>query len=242
LRRTEPPADRRPCSERRELVSRWIGLSEDPRRFLRRVLVGFVAVECALVVLHFLARYLARELEIGSSDGHVGGFDMADEANLTVWFSSFQLLIVSLLCLLADWSRQADDAGSARSWRWGTLVFLFMAIDETSGLHEIFGKAMVRLLPGVPLADRTWWLIPYALGLGAALILMARELAREPKLLLLAACAPACWVVAVGADHISSGTAAVAIEEGLEMLGATLLLAALGEFLIRQVRPTPNGA
>ena len=232
-------------TRRRTLVRDLLALSDPPRRTLGRLLVAFVAIEAVLIALHLVATGPLAPLAAQAKDGHIGGFDLDDEATLAVWFSSFQLLLIAVVCLFLSWfdRRRALRVPGAWAWKPAALVFFFMAVDETAGLHEVFGKVMLRLLPDAGLSASLWWSLPYAAALGFVFLMAGVRLLRRPGRLALLIAAGGLWVVSDVLEHMQrlSGRVDVALEEGFEMLGATLLLAALGLTLIELARaPSPQ--
>jgi hypothetical protein len=109
-----------------------------------------------------------------------------------------------------------------------------MSIDETAGMHELFGKFMAHTLPQVPINPSTWWALPYAALTGCILLFACYMFRKNLWRLIAVLCGAACWVTAVGFEHVAFFPTSlnVAVEEGFEMLGATVLLGAFAHFLI----------
>ena len=173
-----------------------------------------------------------------TADGHIGGFDLNDEATVAVWFSSFQLLLISLCCWLNSFVDRTSigAVGSRRFWRFGFYLFLIMSVDETGGLHEIFGKAMNIIFPALSISPSIWWTIPYALAIGFFLLFLLFKSIRQPTLLVILAAFTLSWFTANALEHIHvfDMSVNIAIEEGLEMFGATMLLLALSRVFIKE--------
>lgn len=212
---------------------------ERPPQFLTRTAVVFVSFELFLIAMHFVATSFFGDIANRTADGHIGGFDLNDEATVAVWFSSFQLLLVSIACLLNSWTDEtlAGRLPARRVWKFGFYLFFVMAVDETGGLHEIFGKALAILFPALPISPSLWWTIPYAAGVAVFLLFLIYRLIWQPTLLALLGLFVASWFVANALEHIQLFDMAVnfAIEEGLEMFGATIMLLVLCKFLVRQL-------
>ena len=227
---------RRRVEQKRRIVREIVKLSDDPRRALVRLVVLFVCVELVLIALHFLVTTQLADIAARTADGHIGGFDLGDEATLAVWFTSFQLLLLGAVCLFTSWFDDSGRAGLAhrRFWKFACFLFVFMAVDETAGLHEVFGKAMRAAMPKVAVSASMWWSVPYAAAVGLVLVFCCLRFLRRTKLLGVVAAGGVLWVLANGLEHVHSFRASVnvALEEGLEMLGATMLLAAFGSFLL----------
>ena len=221
---------------RRTLLESLLALFDDPRRMLGRLLVFLVVVQVLLIAMHFAVTTLFADLGAQARDGHISGFDLDDESTLAVWFSSSQLLVLSLVCMLLSWLDEAKiiRLKSAIVWRYSSMFLLFMSVDETAGLHEVFGQAMVRLLPQVPISESLWWSIPYALALAPVFGFAVFRFVRNPRLLAATICSGLLWVAANGLEHVFllPGTINIALEEGFEMLGATVLLGVFATHLL----------
>lgn len=220
---------------RQDLVRRLFALSDRPGRALAGLAALLLSVELVLLVLHLVAAVALADLAAGTKDGTIGGFDLNAEGTLAAWFSSFQLLLLSLACLFASWSDRGGCGLFARHrfWKLGFLLFLFMSIDETACFHEMFGGLMSRFLPRVPLSPSMWWTIPYGLAIGTWLLFCGCRCIKRPGLLGLGVLGAASWLVANALDHVHvfSLNVNVLIEEGLEMFGATAFLLAVLLFL-----------
>ncbi len=229
-----------PISKKQELVGSLLGLAGEPGRAVIKTAVVIVAIEVILVVLHFTVVELAASLDIRTEDGNIGAFDLGDEATMASWLSTIQLLVLGLLCLMISWfDRDGPRALPATwVWRYTAAVFVIMSIDEGSGLHEVFGKLMVVLLPEVPLTDRMWGMLPYGILLMLVFAGTALSLKPHGPLPLGVVLGALCWIVGQTVDQLQAFTrpVSVAIEEGLEMLGGTVLAVTFGLALIRLAR------
>ena len=84
---------------RRELLCNFLTLADRPSQWLKWLIYSFFSFELLLVILHVAVRSVLQGVVSDTSDGHVGAFDLADEATLAVWFSSFQLALLSLVAI-----------------------------------------------------------------------------------------------------------------------------------------------
>lgn len=233
-------------TRKRALLLEAFDLLGDAQRRLRRLVAAFLLVEAALIAMHLLVATQLFGFAARAKDSHIGGFDLNDEATVAVWFASFQLLLLAAACLLAAW---LDDArlgrlACRRGWKASAALFAFMSVDETGGLHELFGHAMRVLARNVPLSVPEWWAIPYTIALGLFFAFAGRRLARLPGRLALLAGGGASWLIAQFFEHGErfGYVLDVALEEGFELLGGTLILAAVGSLVIRLVRQQRRGA
>jgi len=227
---------------------------------VRRVFRGLLAVEILLLLLHGVlvfgfpaaSRPLRQFVNVALPD------------NLPTWFSSVQLAGVGVLCLICGglvktWLRR---------WGWRILgaLFLALSVDEMCEVHEKLGDILAaRLregrLPGWMLeASEAWrseggflWILylgPFLLLAALVAVLWLRSALRgTPGAFRMAAGGFGVMILSQGLEvlqgvlekHAWAATANVsmALEEFLEMLGATLLLAAL---LAHALRLGPGGS
>jgi len=171
-----------------------------------------------------------------TTDGRVAALDLDGEGSLAVWFSSVTLLLAAVAAVLVYAIRRykTDDyRGNYRIWLWAAMCWVVMSIDETSSLHEGF-KEMMAYVTGTRLFGdgSIWWAIPYFFLLGAvgSRLLVDMHHCRLSSAALLATAA--CYAVAVAAQFgwllPESGARGVMLEEGAEMVGNLMLLAAMG--------------
>ncbi|RHW24990.1 hypothetical protein D0Z08_21325 [Nocardioides immobilis] len=106
-------------------------------------------------------------------------FDLNGEGNFASWFQSFPLLICALLTLLIAAHYRGQLSPLAGRWVAASALFLFMAVDEASQLHDLFTGPLrggleidfgvfyfAWLLPAVCfLAFCAWYFAPLALSL-----------------------------------------------------------------------------
>lgn len=218
--------------KKKDLVDCLINLSPHPLRTLLRFVLSLLFIELILIALHlFSVTILGPAI---TKDGQVALFDLNEELTFASWFSSIQFLILSLIGLLLAWSRSDEKM----RWLWiGCFVFfLFMSLDETSGIHEAFSGVMEKCFSFIPLSGSILWAIPYALVLSLILTMsFLCCLSHIPSIagLILGS---ACWIGAVTVEihHLPSNYAlSIVIEEGLEMAGTTFLIYAYGYLLIK---------
>lgn len=147
-------------------------------------------------------------------------FDLDEENNIPTWFSSFLLLNNAFFLYL-----YSGKEGLQKQFHWSLLAagFLLLAIDEVAGLHESFNSAI----------DISW-AIPGAilvLFVGVMFVPFLLSLPRRLALLFILAgflYVSGAIVVELLSEDMESETLTyslvVAVEEGLEMIGALLFL------------------
>lgn len=150
-------------------------------------------------------------------------FDLDEENNLPTWFSSFLLLNCGFFLYVFSSGEQVQKKFY---WRFMAAGFFLLAIDEVAGLHETFNSSIEMN-----------WAIPAAilvLFLAVAFVPFLLSLPRKLAFMFIVSGAVfvsgAIIVELLSEDMDSDSLAymlAVAVEEGLEMLGALLFLATL---------------
>ena len=201
------------------------------------VLLGVVV---ALVSAHLLVNAVGQSSVAFNGLGFLSRWlDVDREMGLPAWFSSVLLfLCAQALWLLADRSRQGDRHRWAPRERLLSVVFVYLSIDELTSVHEQTIDPLREALDLGGVLTFAWVLLALplvaALGLYFVPYLVAlpspvRNLMALSGLLYVGGAA---GVEMVGAQIWSEGGAetmlfstVVALEEGLEMLGAVLFLA-----------------
>ena len=150
-------------------------------------------------------------------------FDLDEENNLPTWFSSFLLLNNAFFLGLVARSNQIQDK---LYWRIMSVGFLVLAIDEVAGMHETF-NSLIEINWAIPGAILVLLLavafIPFLLRLRrglAGLFILSGVVFVSGAI-----------IVELLSENMDSDSLAymlaVALEEGLEMLGAWLFLRTL---------------
>lgn len=202
-----------------------------PVHKITRILIGTALV---LVTVSAIAVYARDELGItrvaGVAYPQILRIDR-ELNNLPTWYSA-SLLLVCALSIAAVGARVSPRATRIRWWALASLVLL-MSIDESVRIHERLG-AFVRNLTGV------WvpWVVPAGLAVVVVLVLTRgvwRTVTRDDGIRF-AQGAVVFVTGAVGLEVVHKLLAPAAgglvhyglvhAEEGLEMLGVTLLLRA----------------
>lgn len=213
-----------------------------PKR-LRRVLATAIAVLVTLSVVGQAAVYLLPDFPL--RDALASLFYVAREASVPTLYSTVQLLVAAmLLAAIAFWHQRA---GNPRSRTWWLLagVVAFLALDESTLIHERF-IGPTRALLGIGSGPLLFaWVIPAAIAtvvFALAIRRFAGSLPRPTRRLTTTAFAlfvtGALGVELVGSAYASSNgremfayTLIVAVEEALEMVGVAVLIYALLDYI-----------
>lgn len=136
------------------------------QRFMRvdpaRLLVTLLGIEGALVLLFLLF--------CGGSDWPPlfrRWFNIDAENTVAAWFSSVQLMAVAMLCWV---NGHTSEGAEGAVWRVGAAVFTFFSVDEAVSFHENTLFLLAALGFEVEMFwQRVSWIILYAV-LGASLV------------------------------------------------------------------------
>lgn len=203
---------------------------------LKRVLLLVWAV---LVFAGFAVEFWKYVLD-GERTDLVYFFGLGYEANLPTWYSSTLLLVCSLHLALIATEKTARTAPFAAHWWFLAAAFLYISMDETAQVHEnaghwfdfsgflfygwvipasivvfAIGVLFLRFLAHLPRRTRTQFILAGVLYVGGALGF---------EFLL------GYWTDRAGTKNLTYGLIDL-VEESMEILGASLLLCALTEYL-----------
>lgn len=213
---------------------------------------------CYLVVLAIDLFFLAANLGIISipSPGNIVNrqLDLKLESNLATWYSSVQLFLAGMIAIVnASQKAFVSKLRFLHSGGWLLIAFIFVGIsaDEVCQVHEqiatLYEMNRGPWSPPAQLGAGDWipFLMPLIIGVPVAIVLFFAIFAPNRKLsLVLAVAGVVCWIGSIYAESFEETSQRFgvsrdlegAIEEGLEILGATLLLISFVEFLISMKR------
>ena len=200
-----------------------------------------------LITIFLIVSYIVLQI----LDNSIGGyyieniypfFDLSDERNLSTFYAVFLLALSSLLLyIISGLYRKNEQNG--KPWLILSVIFLFMAADESIGLHEKIGALFKRLIGSSNLPDylQYGWVLPYlvllvVLGIYFArffLNLDRRTLSRFSVAFIVFVTGAAGFEMIESKFHQMYGTyhlmykVFVTIEETMEMLGTILFIRAL---------------
>lgn len=217
---------------------------------VRRVVYALLAIDVVLVASHVVSA-----LVLGFS---LRLTDLDAELNIPTWYSATKLTLVALafagIALLRDsgerWTRAILLAPA--------FLFAFLSLDEAAGIHETLGRR-IDLVVGVAREDTvlhrtSFWMFvlgpPLILAM-AVIGMFYRRLLQPPAEIVGLAVVGVCVFLAgalaveiawnfVDAHHWQ--VAQVALEEGMEMIGVTMILAAALFLLASNLREAAHAA
>ena len=220
------------------------------RTWLRTFVLALVAVQTSVVLVNLsplIDRYAVGEL-----------LDVNTEGTLVVWLSSTLLIGIAGLAAFAGMAER-ERAAMPRIWIGWLVVaglFVLLSADETASIHELVGELVSRVLDVSFLPSLyTWVLVVAPLGL-VIVVWMIHWFAsvvglRTPtgRLLMIAF---GMWLMVPLLEAVDPSLGGprwlVVIEETLETVGETLMLAALVGYMRlrdwygRGARPQPDGS
>ncbi len=171
-------------------------------------------------------------------------FNLNAENNLPTWFSSTELLTCAVLLTVIAAIKRKQGERWWTHWAVLTILFLLLSIDEAASLHE---KVFAPLRQSLGLTGIFWkaWVVPGMIFVAAFVIAFVRFLRHLPRRLallfivsgtiyvsgaLLMEMAGAYYSYNYGRDNLVY-TIMATTEEGLEMIGMTLFLTSLLDYL-----------
>jgi hypothetical protein len=218
----------------------------------RKIALTLLIVAMLLTAAHIAGAISTYVLGHGRLLGLIETFDLNDENNVPTFFSTF--LHVACATLFAIIGGQSTVvARDAPYWRWLSIIFLFLAVDEDASLHELLTeplKAQLHLSGPLFFA----WVLPYGFAVIVLGFLYLKFVLRQPertrRLIIAAGCvflAGALGFELIGGWYLSRHDEIenlrylllVAAEEFLEMSGLVLLIYALLDFLSNQLQGGP---
>lgn len=124
--------------------------------------VRFFALSiAALAVAHVVMQSVRYHVGLNEFYGLVRLFDMGVEANLPTFFSTFQLLVASLLLAVIGLVRRQEGDARAAQWLLLALIFLLLAVDESAEIHEMSVRPFRDFAPWLATGIFYWaWVLP----------------------------------------------------------------------------------
>jgi hypothetical protein len=191
---------------------------------------GLVAADLALVAVH---------LAMSLTDHRVAFLALDQERNLPTWYSSTKLFLLAQLLGLAGWLTPTTTRRQLLVLLAPAALFLYLSLDEAAWLHERIEQKTAAWVGGDDegaLGRAGYWPLLAGLLLGSIMVVLGTafaRLARPPAIAVRKAGLGAALFLlgAAGIDFLTplvtdpvAHVLETAAEEGLELLGATLLV------------------
>ncbi len=173
-----------------------------------------------------------------SRDGKLGEWFWVDqEGNFPTWWSGSVLVTAGVLHLAATWIARRTRARAVLAWAVLATLALMMSLDEVAQLHE-YGNTRLGAAGATLFLSYPWLVFGIPLGVAAiaVVVVSAIRLPRVTRVLEVVAIGlfflGAVGLEAVGDAVLSRGLGASVLEvvqhleEGVEMLGSSLMVVA----------------
>lgn len=169
----------------------------------RRIVRALAACVGVLTVLSYSIRYY--EIRYGDRAGELNRLFWVDaEANIPTFFSALVLVFGAVLVGRMALAERRSGGAFARHWTGLALIMLFLAVDESTALHEMLIEP-VRDALGTSGYLRFAWVIPGSIAVAVFVLAYVRFLRSIPR-------ETAVRMVVAGAVFVAGAL-------GLEMVG-----------------------
>lgn len=170
-------------------------------------------------------------------------WDLNIEKGYATYFSTIQLYILGLGVLIIAHEKKRDLNPIPKLYEWNLVacLFMYLSLDECIGIHDKINVEAFNFLPHWEGMNTVFlWLWVYAPMILAAIVFLMRFFIRASKNNLKVRLAflsgLSSWVIALILEGIARSSSfprniLIAMEEGLEMLGATFLLLGFAFYL-----------
>lgn len=215
----------------------------------RKSLFFLLAINVILVLCYLAAQSILRKYSIDNLSflgQSLSRFDLSLEVSIPTWYNQMILFVSALLFILIGLLKK-EGSKDHKSFIFLGLIFVFLSMDEGASIHELLKGVTADALSidsGIFLSA---WVIPYtALVLIFGIIFFRLWITLPKKTKILTATASILYVFgSIGMEMIGSGLyeategdmassayiGLFATEEFLEMMGVTILIYSLMEYL-----------
>jgi hypothetical protein len=215
------------------------------KSFAKRIFMYLLASVVLVATVHLLFQYLNLNVyhELNGQIFEISNrVDMDDEASLPTWFSQMLLLSIGISAFAAAFLHR--QKGPKRIWSIIGLVGVLMSIDEVAAIHELVLQIIHLAVYGLvtPTTFSNAWLIllPFILLAGVLLLIQAIKYIPRKTIYILTLGAFVLLTGAVFIDILTNAHNAntfyekgvmVALEETCELLGASIMLFGILDYL-----------
>ena len=219
--------------------------------FLMGVVFVLLAINLLIIYLHHVRGY--QHLR-----GFIQGFYFDTEANLPSFYSALAIVLCSILLWLIGCLAIEKKRKQSWYWKFLSVIFVLLAIDEFGGLHESMIQPLRRMMDQASFdSDYLYfaWFIPYTVLVLVLGLLFVKFLFRLPSatrlvfilggIIFLSGAvgmemvggkywAAQGWAID-GSDKVDLRYALIiTLEELLEMVGIVIFVYALAKYYLRQ--------
>lgn len=204
----------------------------NPMTILKVSLISIVT----LIVLHIVANMLVYTVPMPTGVYLVTQlFNMDQEISLPTWFAQNFLLLAGAVALLIGLARRKKKAPFYRYWLGIAALLIYMSADEGASIHELASEPLMNLLGTEGTILHFGWIVAGVAAVGLVVAIYYRFWRQLPGNVrwLFAAAAMTYVAGAIGVELIGGYygsnigydfpyTLIVAVEESLEMIGASI--------------------
>lgn len=208
---------------------------------LRKILTFMILVLLLLNISYVLVKYV---LIIEPASRYMRFFYFDNERSIPTVFSGMQLFIASLLLYMISMKRELTKILRFQ-WIGLSLIFLFLAIDESISIHEALVRRTRSVIPITSEFLTFAWVIPYSIGCILFVLLglgFLKKLPNKTRWFFITSgfiyCAGAIGMELIGGKIDSQigkenliFALSVTLEETLEMFGICLFIYALANYI-----------
>ncbi len=208
----------------------------------KKIFFLLLIVNIILLTLNISGLVYSYSIDSNLSD-KVATFDFNTEFNVPTFYSSLLFFINSLLLIIIGFL-QREKSENYFSWLSLSLIFLFLAFDETIMIHERFSNSTRELFSTSGLLFFAW-IIPYGVFALAGHLIFLKLFLKLPKRTqyLFVLSSSIFLIGALGFEMLGGRHAEIytrnnltyavyyTIEEFLEMMGLTIFIYALLDYI-----------
>jgi len=104
---------------------------------LKKFIINLAIIVIVLNSISFIGRLVEYLLDIKETTEFVRLFHVAEEGNITAWFSSLTLLFSAILLGFIAQAKRSEANSFAKQWNILSIVFIYLSLDEAARIHEI---------------------------------------------------------------------------------------------------------
>ncbi|TPE46051.1 hypothetical protein [Pontibacter mangrovi] len=201
-----------------------------------------------LVLLNIVAIVSKHFTSHPNAWGLIPQFELDRERNIPTYFSSFILLLSSLLLFIVSVLKKRRQGKYTWHWRLLAFIFLYMSVDESAGVHEMFIYPLRDTFALGGVLYFSWVIVGGMLVLGLGLYYLRFLFSLAPKLRLKLMLAGVVYVSGALGVELLGGYYAdtygldnftyafiTTIEETLEITGIMIFITALYIYLEQEL-------
>lgn len=217
----------------------------------RKITFWLFVIVVALNAIGFVGRTVEYLMGIEETTELVRLFHVAEEGNVTAWYSSLLLLLSSLLLAITAFAKKTAQDPYLRHWKVLSVIFFYLSLDEAARIHEISIGPLRSLFNASGVFHYAWviFAIPFVIFIMIYYSRFLFDLPQKTRNLFIAA--GAIYIVGVlGAEMVGGYLMShkiefwnvrpilVTIEEFLENVGIVIFISALLSYLKSHLQDT----